>query len=108
MPKMPNRMNINSMKTTALSSELTEPTSELTNFLIVGNALILLSGRRTRNVRNARTLNHDTSVISMIPVTTTTKSNQFQASRRYAFLCMINPCAKIFSIISNVNNIVKT
>ena len=75
-------MKIKSMKTTALSSEFTEPTSELTSFLIVGKALILLNGLRTLSVLSARTLKKDASVISMIPVTTTTKSSQFQASRR--------------------------
>ena len=75
-------MNMKSIKTTALRSEPTEPTSEDTSWRIFGNALMLRSGLRTLKVRKALTLNQLSSIISMMPVTTTTKSSQFHRSFR--------------------------
>lgn len=90
MPRMPNSIKMNSMKMTALSRELTEPTKDDIISLIFGNALILRRGRSTRKVRMAFILILS-YIISMMPVMTTMKSSQFQASRRYALWCNINP-----------------
>lgn len=106
VPRMPKSMKMNIIKTTAFKRELTEPTRDETSCLIFGNALMLLNGRKTRKVRSARTLNQLRCIISMMPVTTTTKSNQFQASRKYAFLCKIKPWAKILRINSIVKRMV--
>ena len=107
MPRMPNSIKMNSMKMTALSRELTEPTKDDIISLIFGNALILRRGRSTRKVRMAFILILS-YIISMMPVMTTMKSSQFQASRRYALWCNINPWARILRTISIVKSIVRT
>jgi len=95
------------MKTTTLPRLGRDASKDPINLLILGNALMDLRGLNTLIVRRAFKLAEGIGVYSMIAIQTTIKSSQFQASRRYAFLCTKNPIAIILKTASEMNIIEK-
>jgi hypothetical protein len=80
---MPKRKKMKSMKITAFPRLGSEAKREPISLLMLGKALIERRGLKTRKVR--RTFRLELGIygrISMIPMQTTMKSNQFQGSLR--------------------------
>ena len=77
-----------------------------TNFLILGILLIVLNGlstRRTLRVLNEGIYSASSIRAKMNSITETMQTEMsriFQLSLKYAFLCLINPCARIFRMAS--------
>lgn len=105
---MAKRMNIKVMKIKDSNNALNDDSRVPISFLIPGNALIDLRGRRTLNtlkaLRFAPSINGKYSIKLIIM---TKKSSQFQGSRRYEFLCIMKPMAMILMLASIIKVNVK-
>ena len=93
---------------TESKSLFSDATKDATNLFIAGTELIDFNGRKTLKILIYLVSFAGKIVASSIrPRQTTVKSSQFQESRMYEFLCIINPIAVIFKKHSTEKTTVK-